>query len=359
MEPVLEKFSKKLKSLNLDGLLISHKENITYLNGFPVCDAYLLFTTKFKKKKKFGFFITDFRYWQQLKGNLKNFYLKKINGSLFDLIVKISKYLQFKKLGFESKYLPYAEYEIIRAGLDPEVEFTPVMDLVESLREIKSLEEIQNIKNALQINIQAFHYAEKNIRLGIQERELAIRLENFIRKNGAEPAFEIIVAFGENSSFPHHRSGQRRLSRNDVVLIDMGADFKGYKSDLTRVFFLGKIPSIVKKIHSIVVEAQKRAYSKIKEGVSLKEIDAQARGYIGEKGYRQYFGHALGHGVGLEIHEAPHLSSKNTGKLKEGMVFTLEPAIYLPHKFGIRIEDMFCLTKKGLEVLSAGLDKSI
>jgi len=348
----LENVYNQLDKLNLDGFFVSHQPNITYLTGFNSRDAYLLIT------KNKNFFITDFRYWYEAKKYLKGFYLKKINGSIFSLIVNLSKSLKIRRLGFETKYLSHAEYEKIKEGLlNLGIEFIGVWDLVEHLREIKSQEELKNIRKAIQINIEAFKYARRIIKPGLSERQIAYKLEGFIKNQGAKPAFEIIVAGGKNSSFCHYISGDYKIKNNDIVLIDMGVEYNGYKSDLTRIFFLGKIPFIFKKIYQIVKEAQSMAIKNIKKDITIDKIDKIARNYIKNKGWGKFFGHALGHGVGLEIHEEPYVSSKNKDMIKKDMVFTLEPAIYLPDRFGIRIEDMIRFDGEKAEVLSASLDK--
>jgi Xaa-Pro aminopeptidase len=204
----------------------------------------------------------------------------------------------------------------------------------------------------------ALEFIKDFISVGRTEIEIAAELERFIRYNGASrSAFDIIVASGQNSSFPHHLTSQKKIKNNEPVLIDIGVDYLGYKSDLTRVFFLGKINSCLKRIYDIVVEAQNRAIKKIKPGVNISSIDAAARQYIAHQGFGSYFGHNLGHGVGIEVHEKPYISDKENGVLVPGMVLTVEPAIYLPNRFGIRVEDEILVTQKRCEVLSGALNK--
>ena len=204
----------------------------------------------------------------------------------------------------------------------------------------------------------ALRYIREFLSCGRSELEIAAELERFIRYHGAQSAsFDIIVASGINSSYPHHLTSPKKLKSGESLVIDMGVNYRGYKSDLTRVFFLGKITLLVRRIYDIVRNAQQKAIARIKPGSSIREVDEAARSYIAQKGYGRYFGHNLGHGIGLEVHEAPKISSRQEGRLKEGMVFTIEPGIYLPGKFGIRIEDLVLVTKKGCEVLSGSLDK--
>jgi len=182
-----------------------------------------------------------------------------------------------------------------------------------------------------------------------------LRLEKL---RGAGFSFAPIVASGPNSYYPHASVTDRKIRKNELVLIDMGIDLGGYKSDLTRMFFLGKIPKLVGQVNELVRVAQKKAIEKIKAGVSIAEIDDQARNYLAKQRLAKYFGHAIGHGIGLEIHENPRMSHENKSLLKEGMVITIEPAVYIPNKFGIRKEEMVLVKKEGCEVISDDIDES-
>ena len=204
----------------------------------------------------------------------------------------------------------------------------------------------------------ALKHIQQFIVPGAREIEIVAELERFIRYQGARAsAFDIIVASGPNSSQPHHLSGVRKLKNNEPVLIDLGVDYQGYKSDLTRVLFLGKINILVRKVYDIVLKAQELAIKRIRPGAEMAEIDRVARDYIASQGYGAYFTHNLGHGFGLEVHEAPHLSGKEASAIKPKMTFTVEPGIYLPGKFGIRIEDMVLITTTGCEVISGAVHK--
>ncbi|MCM8762936.1 MAG: aminopeptidase P family protein [Candidatus Omnitrophica bacterium] len=349
----LKRICLKLKDKNLDALLVSNSANIRYLTDYEARESYLLVSLKK------SFFVTDFRYFYEAKKRVPDFSIKLIDGSLFKLIAKLAKELKISRLGFEAKDLIYAEQQKIREELDKKIDFVATYDFVEELRETKGLKEIKKIKMATRMAISAMHFAKKIVRPGLREIDLAFEIERFIRiEKKAGISFPLIVASGPNSSFPHHITSKRKLLKNDIVLIDLGVDFQGYKSDLTRVFFLGRIPSYVRKIYSIVLAAQNAAIREVRAGIPIKNIDKKARQLIIQKGYGRYFGHALGHGIGLEVHEAPHISEKNKERLKAGMVFTIEPAIYLPARFGIRIEDMVRVGENGCEVLSGGLDKS-
>ncbi|MCX5706716.1 MAG: Xaa-Pro peptidase family protein [Candidatus Omnitrophica bacterium] len=350
----LKNFLVQLREEKLDGFIVSSEANISYLSGFKSCDAYLLVT------HKDVIYFTDSRYIEEARGRLKGtgITLKKINGFTFKLIADSCLELGLKRVGFEGRVLPYAEYQKIKQYLKRKVELISKHSLVEGLRQIKEPGEIANIKKAIQITSLAFKFIKKILKPGVKELELAAELERIIRYHGASgSAFDVIVASGPHSSFPHHAPTNRKIKADQPVLIDIGAEYKGYKSDLTRVFFLGKINTLGRRIYGIVQEAQEKAFEKIKPGIEIAEIDAASRGYIAKKGYSEFFGHNLGHGIGLEIHESPSISPKNNETLKPGMVFTVEPAIYLPGKFGIRLEDIALITKDNCEVLSGTVNK--
>jgi Xaa-Pro aminopeptidase len=192
---------------------------------------------------------------------------------------------------------------------------------------------------------------------GLSERQIVLKLEHFVKSHGAEFSFPPIIASGPNSCYPHARATDRIIRNNEGVLLDFGIDLNGYKSDLTRNFFLGRITPRVKQVYEALILAQREAISIIKPGISCSQVDAQARKVLRKFGLAKYFGHSLGHGVGLDIHEAPRLSSQSTGVLETGMIVTVEPGVYIPHQFGIRVEDMVLVTKEGCEVLSGDYNK--
>lgn len=344
----LQRLYPKLKQCGLDGLLVSLPANISYLVEFTSRDSYVLVS------EKYNTYFTDSRYTDEAKKYLKeSFQLKKTNGSVFKLIAQTCLEAGLKKIGFEERYLPYAEYKKIQQHLGKSARLIPVNSLLEEIRRIKEPQEVEKIRQATRITVQALKYIKKYIRPGKKEVEIAGELERFMRYNGAgRSAFELIVAAGANSAFAHHLSCDKKTGKNDVVLIDIGADYEGYKSDLTRVFFLGKMDTLFKRVKGIVETALDKAKKAIRPGIPINYIDKQARDFIKSKGFGDCFRHSLGHGVGLEVHELPKIYAKNKEKLQSGMVFTLEPAIYLNNKFGVRIEEMVLVTDKGAEVLS-------
>ncbi len=353
MDPHIKTILARLTKENFDGFLVFSPANISYLCGFTSRDAYLLISNKK------NIYFTDSRYLEEVKKYLNRKFIRKNIGDSFikTLAARVSE-LGLKRLGFEARHITYDGYRRLRSALAKRLDLIPTDFFIEELRQKKDKLELGKICHATQITIGALNYARSITRPGVKEIEVAGELERFIRNNGASSAaFDIIVASGPNSSFPHHQTCQRKIKNNEPVLIDIGVDYLGYKSDLTRVFFLGKINISVRRIYDIVAQAQIRALKSIKPGVLIKEIDASARRYISEKGFGRCFTHSLGHGVGREVHEAPRISSKENARLEKGMVFTLEPAIYLPNKFGIRIEDMVVVTEKGADLISGTLNK--
>ena len=343
----LNKLLRNITKQGLDGFLVTNPINVSYLTGFKPSESYLLIS----RDKKF--FITDFRYEQEAKVFLKkNWTLIILNGSIFKTVAKLSKTLGIEELGFEAKSLPFAEYIQFKKELAPH-KFEPTHDVVSLIRMIKDQNEVSLMKKAIGITFKGFDFIKDTLRPGIKERELAVRLEHFLKQQGADAvSFPIIVVSGAHSSLPHASVSNRRIQKNDLVLVDMGVSYKGYKSDLTRVFFLGKISSRFRQIYDVVLEAQRKAIKSIKPGIKISKIDKLSRDYISQKGWANNFRHSLGHGIGLEVHEEPAVTFKNDAVLKAGMVFTVEPAVYISDKFGIRLEEMILVTKKGCEVLS-------
>jgi len=349
----LKNIHSVLKQRGLDGLLVSLPANISYLTESLSRDAYLLVSLKE------NIYFTDSRYTEEVKFFLKdNALFKECNGFVFNHIAQSVLDLGLKNLGFEERHLPFAEFAKIKECAGGKLNLIPTHSIIEDKRQVKDVQEIIKLRKATRITALALEHIKQFLVPGIKEVEIVAELERFIRYQGARaPAFDIIVASGPNSSQPHHLSGERKLKSNELVLIDLGVDFQGYKSDLTRVLFLGKINIRARKVYEIVLKAQELAIKRIRPGAEMAEIDRVAREYIAAQGYGGCFTHNLGHGFGLEVHEAPHLSGREASALKPGMTFTVEPGIYLPGKFGIRIEDMVLITTKGCEVISGAVHK--
>lgn len=343
-----------LKEEFLDGFLVTDERNLRYLSGFRGGESYLVISGKK------NYFITDFRYKEDAEDTLGGFEIvvakeKRVAFAIKDVVGALG----IKRLGLESRNLCYDNYLELKNAL-PGVELVACSNIIEKMREIKDAKEIKLIRRACDITMHALEHIKDHLEAGTSEVELSNKVDHIMRQHGAKKAsFDVTAAIGPNSSKPHAIPSSRTLREGEAVLIDAGCEFEGYKSDLTRLFFLGRISRKTKELYHIVLEAQRRAISGVKPGARACDIDKLARSYIDKKGYGQYFGHALGHGIGLEVHEAPRMSGANTNQLKEGMVFTVEPAIYIPKKIGIRIEDIVLVKKGGCEVLTGDLDKSI
>lgn len=342
----IKQLRSALPQKNIDAFLIQKDINIAYLTGFPASESWLLVGPRTTS------YITDFRYILEARKGLKGISIKQYTKSPYETLFALAKEQNIKRIGIDERHLTLSQYKILKGKCPKGIKIVKADNCVEHLREIKDAGEVARVRKALRIHKQAHQLLKRIVKPKISEREIFLKLEKFVKSKGAGFSFDTIVASGVNSCYPHAKVTDRKIRLNEPVLIDMGIDVGGYKSDLTRMFFLGKIPELVRKVHSHVYRAQQKAIEKIRAGISAAEIDLQARNYLKEHGLEKYFGHALGHGVGLEIHEDPRLGQTNSAPLREGMIITIEPAVYIPNKFGIRIEDMVLVTKKGCKVLS-------
>lgn len=348
----IKNLRQKLLKEKVDVVLISSVSNITYFSGFTNFskderEAYIFIG------KNFAYIITDGRYIEAVKKQVPHLTLfeRGHKKSTKDLFKKHQK--EVKRLGIEEDNLTVAEYK----ALGKHFKKTKHLD-VSNLRSIKTKEEISKIEKACQIGDLAFKFILKKIKKGMTEKEAAEQLEDFIKSQGAVVACSTIVAFGGNSAVPHHETDDSKLTeKGKFVLLDFGAKVDGYCSDMTRTIFFGKPSSKQKEIYQTVLATQQKAVdyinSAIKSGKQIKaaEVDKVARDLIVSQGYPA-IPHSLGHGVGLEIHEHPSLSPKSKETLKQGMVFSIEPGIYLEGFGGVRIEDLFVLEEQGLRQLT-------
>ena len=262
------------------------------------------------------------------------------------------KRLNIKRLYVESLYLTFNQYNEIKSKIKG-IRIIPTRGVVEKYRKRKTIEEIGKIRTAIRIAEKAYLNLIKKIRVGVSEKNLSDILEYEIRKQGGErSSFEIICATGSRASLPHAHTTDKKTQAKDVILIDWGASFQFYNSDLTRISFIDRISQKFKKIYRIVLDAQSYAIDSIKPGVLARDVDHAARSYIEKKGFGKYFGHGVGHGIGLEVHENPFINKRSEEVLEEDMVFTVEPGIYVPGVGGIRIEDMLLVTYDGCDVLT-------
>ena len=348
----LKRLHQSLAKKELDAIFVSQPENRYYLSGFDGSAGYLLITPKNT------ILATDFRYIEQVKAQAPDYQIFQISGKATDWFPKLVAEQNLSRLGFEAGDITFNLYQQLSESLNTAnagLQLVPVDGLVESLRAIKEPEEIELIAKAVEITDKAFEYIEGVIRIGMTEMEVAWELEKFHREHGSQPLpFDIIVASGPNSALPHARPSQRQIGSGEPIVIDMGARVGGYCSDFTRTLCLGVPDDTFKKVYDAVLGAQLAAIALIKEGMSGEEADSFARTVIEEAGYAEAFGHSLGHGVGLAPHEQPRLGPNSSEKLESGMVFSIEPGIYLPGWGGVRIEDLVVLEKGEIRVLSKG-----
>ena len=351
------KVRKALLDQQLDALMVSVQENRFYLSGFTGEDtqfdesAGVLFVSG-----KHKILATDSRYDLQARDQAQGFdifcYQKGLEKALPDLV----KTLGIRRLGFESTRLShkqYSQYARVLGKLTPSVEMVPTEEIVEALRRIKSEDEIQRTLSALQLAEKAFFEVLGRIRPGLTEKEVAWDMEKTMREAGAQSlSFPVIVASGPNSALPHAVPTDRKLEIGEPVLIDWGARLNEYCSDTTRTLILGKPDDRFSTVFEVVVSARDRATSAIQEGESGSTIDKIARDMIDEKGFAGKFGHGLGHGTGLAVHEGPRLSPVKDDRLSAGMIVTVEPGIYLPGWGGIRMENQVVVRSEGPQVLN-------
>jgi Xaa-Pro aminopeptidase len=340
-----------LASNGLDGLLVTSLENIRYLSGFTGSDATLLLTRDHK------YLLTDSRYTTQASRETQGYniteYTKKVQG-----IVDAVLACQIERLGFESQQVAYALYADLVTKL-PKTHLVPLDAEIRTARIRKDASEIHFLRKAIAISEQALLKNLSRIKPGTSEMELAQEIEFDMRRLGAESvAFETIIASGYRAALPHGRASEKRLEKGDLIVIDFGVRYNGYHSDQTCTVSLGTPTSEQRRIYSIVKEAHDRAISSIQPGVGFQEIDRAARCYIDEQGYGSRFGHGLGHGVGLAVHEEPRISFHSSGIAEPGVVFTVEPGIYIPEWGGVRIEDMVLVKARSCEVLTK-IDKDL
>ncbi|MFC1987584.1 M24 family metallopeptidase [Chloroflexota bacterium] len=346
----LTKLRQSLAEKEIDGIFVSLPENRYYLSGFDGAAGYLLVTPQDTV------LATDFRYVEQAKIQAPDYQIFQITGNMSDWFPRLVAELILSKLGFEAKHFTFAMYRQLSDILNKaksKPKLTPVEGLVESLRAIKEPEEIELITQAAEITDKAFEHIESVVHIGMTEKEIAWEIERFMRENGSLPLpFDVIVASGPNAALPHAKPSPRQINSGEPVIIDIGARIGGYASDLSRTICLGTPDDTFKKVYGTVLGAQLTALAIIKEGMSGGEADSLARIVIEKAGYDAAFGHGLGHGVGLAIHEQPRLGPNSTDLLTSGMVFTIEPGIYLTGWGGVRIEDLGVMENNGIRVLS-------
>lgn len=333
----------QLKKRRIKSLLLTKPANVTYTTGFLGDDSWVLFTDRVV------YLLTDSRYTEQAKSQCPACIIIERDKSMVEAVAELVKKLKSVRTIAVEKSISLAVFESLKKSV--KARFRTVADIIESARGIKDKSEVAAIGAASRIAAKALRQTFKYIKPGVTESELAGRLDFQIRKAGAANSFEIIVAFGPNASRPHHQPASRKLRRNDTVLIDFGVKHKGYCCDITRCFVIGRPNPFYKKVCDTIQQAQAVAIKMLKPGVAAKKVDAAAREVIRKRGFPVY-GHGTGHGLGLEIHENPVISAVSKAKLQPGMVLTIEPAVYILGKLGVRIEDDVLITQTGCKILT-------
>lgn len=350
MQTILNKIRVKLNKLHLDSIFISGQENVMYLTGINGInlnerEVFLLIT---QKHAYLFAFATTFLMYKTVNNFIS--YELTIDFRLSQAILKIIKNEKLKNIAFESEKLSYQEFESLKNKLS--VPMFAHSGFIEKFRLQKTESEIESITEAAKITDAAFDYILTQITPGVSEKELALKIEIYIRKYTENISFSPIVAFNQNAAIPHYLpSAKIKLKKESLILLDLGAKYKSYCADLTRVVFYGEPKTDYIKIYNVVKQAQEKAIASLKIGANADTIDQIARKEITESGFPVYK-HGLGHGVGLAIHESPRLKPNVKDVLTENMVFTIEPGIYIENFAGVRIEDLIVLRKDGPELLS-------
>lgn len=331
-----------------DAALVSSDISVTYLTGFEHSEGYVLVG------KECSYFLVDFRYAEAAQKLVKHMEVV-VFSALYDTINELLQSMNSKSVAVETNAVTLSVYKTFCDKLNVEVVSNDELSkIISELRLIKTPDEIAKLRKAQQIAESAYTELLNDIKVGITEKELAARLEYLMKMKGAERvAFDLITITGKNTSLPHGVPGDIKVQNGDFITFDIGAVYEGYHSDMTRTVAIGSVCEQQKKIYNIVLEAHLKAMAYVKAGVTGCDVDKVARDIITEAGYGKYFGHSTGHGVGLEIHEAPFAGPRSTDILKENMTVTIEPGIYLPDKFGVRIEDTVLVTKEGSESFAA------
>ena len=351
-----------MKELRLDGLLLTHPPDLAYLTNFSGEDSIGLVTDKD------FFLVTDFRYKEQAELEAGWLKVSIREGKMSEALAKVLADAKVKRVGFEANFTTFGQVHAVDKSMKElkdappsaaNLELVPLEDVMTNIRKVKDDHEIDLIRKSVGVAEEAFEAVRGEIKVGLTENYLAGLLVFELRSRGANnSSFPVIVAAAANSSLPHYRPGETLVQRDQPVLVDWGALYKGYCSDLTRTLMVGRVSPRIKQIYKIVQEAQEAAIKFLRPGVTTMQADRVARDVIERAGFGQYFGHGLGHGIGRDIHELP--SMRKTGgeeELRPGMIVTVEPGIYLPGEGGVRIEDDVLITHSGCETLS-NLDRT-
>lgn len=339
MQSRLERLRATMAEKNYDAMLVSQAENRRYLSGFTGSAGYLLVSGSH------ALLFTDFRYTEQAALQAPAFEVRQVSGGLATWLPDALKLTGAKRLAFDQNHVTYALYQaLVAAVADLGVELVPDSETVEVLRAVKEPEEIAAIHRAQDLTGDAYEHVYRILEPGMTERQVAWELEKYIREHGGEGlAFETIVAAGPNAAKPHHHPTDTVICEGQPIVLDFGAKVDGYCADMTRTVYLGKQDDQFKRIYDLVLGAQLTAEALIKSGITGEEADGYARKVIADAGYGDNFGHSLGHGIGLYVHEYPRVAQRAQNVLQDGMVFSNEPGVYISGWGGVRIEDLLTL----------------
>lgn len=349
-----DKLRRVLKKQDVGALLVTSFKNVTWLTGFTGDDSYLLLWPEGEV------IISDPRYETQLGEECPgvDLFIRRPGMLMPAAAVQVIKRSHVGRLGIEGLSMTVTLHEHLQSQV-PKVVLQTTSGVVEELRQCKDAQEIEATRQAIRIAERAFAVLRATISPERTEKEIADQLENQMRQFGAAgSSFPPIVAVGPKAALPHYRPGPLRAGESDFTLVDWGARAGLYTSDLTRMVVTGRISPKLERVYRVVLKAQMASIAAIKPGITCHDLDAVARGIISDEGYGRYFGHGLGHGIGLDIHEMPGVRKGNQQRLQPGMIVTVEPGIYLPGWGGVRIEDDVLVTRSGHEVLT-GVPKSL
>ena len=337
---------KVLTDLSLDAFVFFELKNIRYCCGFTGSDGVYIFSPEQ------DWFLSDSRYTEQARQQVQAAH-QICYQNKFDAVIDCLGAAKFRRIGFAADAVTVAQLQELTNRSDGQLEWVPIAEPIRSLRSCKTDAEIASLQRAADLNALAFSEIEHLIRPGVSEQNLALELEFALRRLGGEDrAFDFIVASGPRGAMPHGVASDRLLGMNELVTFDFGTRVDGYHSDETLTIALGEVDGELRKVFDVVLAAHDLALEHVAPGIVLADLDAVARDYIAREGYGDYFGHGLGHGVGLDIHEYPTVSGRGLDRLQEGMVITIEPGIYLPGRGGVRIEDTVVVTADGCRILT-------
>lgn len=343
----IEKLRARFKELNFSYFMTIFPPHVQYLTGFTGSSGLCLVG------QSSVHFLTDGRYIGQSRQEVQHaeIIITSIGQNLFDKLAECKFLPDNSRVGFESAHVSFQSHADFVAKF-PACQFLPTQNVIETIARIKDNPEIENLRRAIAITEKTFETILKEIKPGMTELEIAGRIGWLMRQFGGEKeSFETIVATGARSALPHARPSGTKVKTGDVLLFDFGAVYHGYHADMTRCVVVGRASDLQRRVYNIVKTAVEKAMAAAKPGLATADLDGIARTHITEQGYGDYFTHSLGHGIGLEIHEAPLVGRTDKNLLEEGNVITIEPGIYLPDQFGIRIENDILITPEGCENL--------